>query len=142
MPAARSRTTSTRSAERLGGESGAGLLGSVIGVTVFLVLLLFAVQLAMNLYATSAVTSVAFDAARKVAGADHVAPATAEADARRVLDEFEAQGGKLTFDWDDTRDDVVVLRLEAKRPAPLLAKVSFPFQTIDRTVRVRREGPR
>lgn len=142
MPARRSSPTSTRSAERLEDETGAGLLGSIVGVTVFLVLLLFAVQLAMNLYATSAVTSVAFDAARKVAGADAVTPAIAEADARQVLDDFEAHGGTLRFHWDNSRADVVVLRLEAKRPTPLLPNVSFPFQTVDRTVTVRREALR
>jgi hypothetical protein len=103
---------------------------------VFLVLLLFAAQLAMNLYATSAVTSVAFDAARRVAAADGVTPAEAEASARQVLGEQQ-----LTFHWDDTRDDVVVLRVEAERPS-MLPHVHLPFQVVDRTVTVRREVDR
>lgn len=114
----------------------------MVGVTVFLVLLLFAVQLAMNLYATSAVTSVAFDAARQVAGSAATSRQDAEAHARAVLDDFEAQGGRLHFDWTASDPDRVVLRIEAVRPTPLLPKVHFPFQTVKRTVTVRREKPR
>jgi hypothetical protein len=118
------------------------LLGSIVGVTVFLVLLLFAVQLAMNLYATSAVTSVAFDAARQVAGSAAVSPEDAEAHARAVLDDFDAEGGQLAFDWHRSTPDEVVLEVRAVRPTPLLPAVRFPFQTVRRTVTVRREAPR
>ena len=38
-------------------EAGTGMVASVVGVTAFLVLLMFAVQLALNLYATSTVTA-------------------------------------------------------------------------------------
>jgi hypothetical protein len=133
-----SNRTSIRSA-----EDGVGLLSSIVGVTVFLVLLLFAVQLALNLYATSAVTTVAYDAARQVAGSDGGASSTnaAEARARSVLDRFESGGGSLRFRWDTSRDDAVVLEVIAERPA-LLAKVRFPFQRIERTVVVRWERPR
>lgn len=115
--------------------AGTGLVGSVVGVTMFLVLLLFGVQVAMNLYATSAVTAVAFDAARDVAGATPIAEA--EAEARGVLGRFESAGGRLDFDWGGSAD-VVVLTVRAQRPS-LLPRVRFPFETIERTVRVRRE---
>jgi hypothetical protein len=138
MPARRSRTTSTRSVERVGDEAGTGLLGSIVGVTVFLVLLLFAVQLAMNLYATSVVTSVTFDAARKVAGSQHGSIAQAEADARTLLGGFDDRS--LRFTWGGNAD-VVTLHVLARRPTPLLPNVPFPFATVDRTVRVRRERP-
>ena len=143
MPARTSRTTSTRSADRASDERGTGLLGSIVGVTVFLVLLLFAVQLALNLTATSSVTSVAFDAARQVAGSDGGPAAVdrAEAHARSVLDRFESGGGTLSFQWDTTRADVVVLDVVAERPA-LLANVRFPFQRVERRVTVRWERPR
>jgi hypothetical protein len=118
------------------------MLGSIVGVTVFLVLLLFAVQLAMNLYATSAVTSVAFDAARQVAGSAGTSPGDAEAHARALLDDFEAHGGTLRFDWGASTPDEVVLHVEAERPTPLLRDVHFPFQTVKRTVTVRRESSR
>lgn len=105
-------------------------------MTVFLTLLLFAVQLALNLYATSAVSAVAWDAAREVAHDGQ--PERAEQRARSILDRFEERGGRLSFDWDLDRDDVVVLRVVAERP-PLLARVRFPFQRIERTVTVRWE---
>ena len=41
-----------------------------VGFSVFLVMLLFAVQVLFNLYAASVVTAVSFDAARRVAGSD------------------------------------------------------------------------
>ena len=56
-------------------------------MTVFLTLLLFAVHLVLNLYATSVVTAVAFDAARVVAGSEggRAAEVVAEREARAVL---------------------------------------------------------
>jgi hypothetical protein len=51
-------------------ETGTGLVGSVAGFAVFLVLLLLAAQVMFDLYARSAVTAAAFDAATKVAGYD------------------------------------------------------------------------
>jgi hypothetical protein len=112
----------------------------VVGVTVFLVLLLFAVQLVLNLYATSAVTAVAFDAARVVAGEDggDAAIDDAEAHARSVLAHFEDDGGELTLSWDLSSPDVVRLTVRASRPS-LLPRVPFPFDRVERTVTVRRE---
>jgi hypothetical protein len=109
----------------------------------FLVLLLFAVQLSLNLYATTAVTSIAFDAAREVAGSAGGSSSTdhAEARARSVLDRFESDGGHLEFRWDTSRDDVVALTVVAERPS-LLPRVRFPFQRVERTVTVRWERPR
>ena len=130
-----SNRTSTRS-----GEDGTGLLGSVVGVTVFLVLLLFAVQVGLNLYATSTVTAVAFDAAREVAGSASGVDATAaaEARARGVLDRFPDE--QLAFEWELDADTVAVT-VRATR-SRLLPNVRLPFETIERTVRVRREAPR
>ena len=138
MLATGSRPTSTRS-----GEAGVGLLSSIVGVTIFIVLLLFAVQVALNLYATSTVTTVAFDAARQVAGSDGgpAATAAAETRARQLLGRFESGGGTLRFRWDTSRDDAVLVEVVAERP-PLLAHVRFPFQRVDRTVTVRWERPR
>jgi hypothetical protein len=53
-------------------DHGTGLLSSVAGVVVFLVFLLFAVQLLFGLYASSTVNAVANDAA--VGGAAAPAP--------------------------------------------------------------------
>jgi hypothetical protein len=101
------------------------------------------VQLALNLYATSTVTTVAYDAARQVAGSDGGPGATAAAEdrARALLGHFEEGGGTLRFEWETGRDDVVAVHVVAERP-PLLAHVRFPFQRIDRTVTVRWERTR
>ncbi|MBW8826115.1 MAG: hypothetical protein JF603_07180 [Acidobacteria bacterium] len=99
-------------------------------------MLLFGAQLALNLYATSAVTGVAFDAAREVATAGTTEHA--EAQARSVLARFESDGGHLDFSWDLSDPDVVAITVRAERPS-LLPRVSFPFQHVERTVRVRRE---
>ena len=95
-------TTSAGSAAE-GRERGSGLLPAVAGVTVFLVLLLFAVQVLLGLYATSVVTGAAYDAARQVAaGAEEPA---AEAHARSVMGRY---GERVEFEWSVEGDDVVL----------------------------------
>ena len=129
--------------DRLTDERGSGVVGSLVGVTVFLTLLLFAVQLALNLYSTTAVSSIAFDAAREVAGSNGGSASTIEAErrARELLRRFESEGGTLDFEWNTSRDDVVLLRVVAERPS-LLPNISFPFQRVARTVTVRWERAR
>ena len=125
-------------------ERGTGLIGTVAGVTAFLVLLLFASQLLVNLYATTTVTAAAFDAARIVAGGDGGPDSErlAEAGARRQLG---PAGSSADFAWrwldtdGDAADDHLELRVRADSPTNLLPNVRFPFQTIDRTVQVRAE---
>jgi hypothetical protein len=124
---------------RSAGERGGGPLSAWFGFVVFLVLLLFAVQVLFNLYATSVVTSVAYDAARKVAG-QHGGPesqARAEGDARRALGRY---GARVTFEWDSS-GDVVALRVRATSPSVLFPAMAGPvaFGDIDRTVRVKVE---
>lgn len=137
-----SRTTSRTSAS---GEEGVGLVSSLTGVTVFLVLLLFAVHLVLNLYATSVVTAAAFDAARVVAGRDGD-EAAAERQARELLDGYDE--GDLAFEWSyrstdgDAEPDVVELRVAARHPTSLLPSAVVPYQEVDRTVRVRLERVR
>jgi hypothetical protein len=120
-------------------EAGTGMVSSVVGVTAFLVVLLFAVQLSFNLYATSTVTAAAFDAARIVAGADGD-EATAESHLRSLL-----AGQDLAVRW-DYRDtdatpgpDVVALTVEVENPTRLLRLVPVPYQHVNRTVTVRLE---
>ncbi len=150
MPASASRTTSSRSSSatgaRGGPEAGTGLLGSIIGVTVFLALLLFAVHLVLNLYGTSVVTAAAFDAARLRAGGggETVSEGEAERQVLELLDGYRS-GGRLELSWSypdtdgDGAPDVVALRVVAEHPTDLLARVDFPFQRVDRTVTVRVE---
>lgn len=62
------------------GERGAGVFAMSIGMLFFFLLLLFAVQILYNLYATTLVSSFAVEAARDVAELDGPTPAAAIAD--------------------------------------------------------------
>ena len=132
----------------LGRERGSGLIGVVAGVSVFLVFLLFAVQLLVDLYATSSVTDAAWDGARQVAGArvDHGDPdarGAAEAAAeQRMRAELGRFAERVTIDWTGTGADAVVVRLRGSCPRFGLPGISGPLvpDTIDRTVRVRVEA--
>ena len=102
-------------------------------------MLLFTMQALLNLYATSVVTSVAYDAARQVAGSDggSDAIASAEQQARRLLGRF---GDRVTFDWGRTTDEDVVLRVQGRVPSVLMSSGTvLAFGDIDRTVRLRVE---
>lgn len=120
-------------------ERGGGLIQLWVGFFVFLLMLLFAVQVLFNLYAASVVTAVSYDAARRVAGSDggpgHIADA--EADARRALGRY-AQ--RVVFDWSATDPDEVVVRVQTDNPnvLPVLAGPGA-FDRLDRTIRVRVE---
>jgi hypothetical protein len=128
------------------GERGVGVIASAAGVLVFLVLLLFAVQLVFNLYATSVVNAAGLDAARQVAGrgVDHhdpraLASATASAE-RRARALLGTYGDRVRFTWvvDDQR---VTLRLQVPRTRILPSSVAsgVGLDQIDRTVTVRTE---
>jgi hypothetical protein len=121
-------------------ERGGGLIHLWVGFFVFLVMLLFAVQVLFNLYATSVVTSISYDAARRVAGGDGgaTAIADAEADARRSLGRY---ADHVDFDWSATGFDEVVLRVTAENPSVLMPALAGPvaFDRLDRTIRIRVE---
>ena len=121
----------------MSGERGAGVVGAVVGVTAFLALLLFAVQLVLNLYATSVVTAAAFDGARIVAGGD--GGPDAEADAEAHVRGLIGDRDDLALTW-SYGDDVVALTVETSHPTTLLGSMPIPFQRISRTVEVRREA--
>lgn len=132
---------------RCHGDDGSGLIGLIGSVIVFLVLMLFAVQLLMNLYATSVVTSAAYEGARQVAGAriDHGNPDEVD-EARssaedRVRSLLGGVGDTATLDWNQSSDDSVALRIQVQPPRfgwPGMSARSG-FGRIDRTVRVRVE---
>lgn len=138
-------TRSTRSAaSRQHEEDGTGVIGTVFGVTVFLVLLLFAVQVLVGLYATSVVTASTYDAARIVAGSDQgdsaAGRADAEAAARGQLGRF---GHQTAFQWENDAE-AVRLHVRARRPTVLPRSLvsSVGLSDIDRTVTVRSERAR
>lgn len=125
-------------------ELGAGVIATVAGVAVFLVLLLFAVQVLVGLYATSVVTAATYDAAKVLAGADAgdsaVGRAGAEAGARSQLGRY---GQKAAFDWEN---DAEAVRLQVKAPRPTLLPRSLVrgvgLSDIERTATVRVERVR
>jgi hypothetical protein len=121
-------------------ERGGGPISMWIGFSVFLVMLLFAVQVLFNLYATSVVTAVSYDAARRVAGGDGGPAfiAAAESQARAELGRY---GTRVTFDWSATDADEVVLHVHASNPHVLLPVLAGPaaLDQLDRTIRVRVE---
>ncbi len=125
-------------------ERGAGLIGTIFGVTVFLAFLTVAVQILMNLYSASVVTAAAYDAARQVASEgqrpplDDEAKARAEAHARSLLGRL---ADDTEFVWVETDPAVVRLQVVARTPRFLLPVVdgALGLDVIDRTVTVRRE---
>ena len=114
-------------------------------MVVFLVFLLFAVQLLFGLYASSTVTAVANDAAVRAASADAPPLPLIEADARRSLGEV---GSSASFAWatDDTdgdgQDDTVVLEVVARPPRFIPPSIggAIGLDEIRRVVRVRSEA--
>jgi Flp pilus assembly protein TadG len=131
-------------AERKDRERGAGLLSTSFGVGVFLVFVLFAVQLLINLYATSVVTSVAYDAARRVAVSGSHPPTPEEEQA--AVDHARAQlgryGADATFEWRNDDPGVVKLHVRVVNPRLLGPGVDqlVGLDVIDRTVVVRVES--
>jgi hypothetical protein len=118
------------------------VISSIFGLFVVLVLLLLAVQVVYDLYATSAVTAAAYDAARVVAGADGGPSAipVAEDGARQALGRY---GERLEFSW-AVDGDVVQLHVTATNPGFLPAAMRRPLgvDAVDRTVRLRTERVR
>ncbi len=116
----------------------------VFGIGMFLLLMLFAVQVIYSLYARSVVTSVSYEGARAVAGfdaADRSSAATGPVTAQMKdrLGQFGRE--RLNVDWNLSDPDVVVLRVTAVVPTimPLLVGSGSPLASIDRTFEVRTE---
>lgn len=127
-------------------DRGAGLIGAIGGVLIFFILLTFAVQLLFNLYANSAITAAAHDAAHIAASAevdrsDPVAVLAvveaAEDHAGTVLGRYSERVG---FEW-DVDDDWIRLTVEADHPGLAMDRVSsvFGLNRFERTVEVRVE---
>jgi hypothetical protein len=125
-------------------ERGAGLISTAAGVLVFVVFLLFAVQLLFGLYAATTVTAVANDAAQRAAAFAAPPLQIIEGDARANLGQV---GDEAEFTWamadsdGDGESDTVVLRVVARPPRLVPASIgsSVGIGDIDRTVRVRLE---
>ena len=112
-------------------------MGTLVGFLVFMILLLFAVQMLVRLYATSTLTSAAAGAAEQVADApDPLAAApAAEAAARQQLGSFGAT--RTTFVWEEINAQQIVLHVRGDSPSFL--PLPAGWRIISRTVSVRTE---
>jgi len=139
-PAARARAVARA-------DAGAGLFSTAFGFTVFLVFLLFAVQVIFGLYARTTVTAVAADLAQRAAneGAalDDARFARYEQEAKRRLGRY---GDDAEFDFTlvdadrDGADDTVAVRVDAALPILLPVRWSGYSPTeFTRTMRARLE---
>ena len=125
-------------------DLGVGLIASAAGILVFLVFLLFAVQLLFGLYASSTITAVANDAALRAASPTSPGVERIEADARASLGRI---GDDATFAWSvydsdgDGIDETVVLEVVARPPRFIPRSIggSIGLDEVRRTVRVREE---
>ena len=108
-------------------------------------------QVVVGLYATSTVTAVGYDAARRVASGevDHADPgAVAQAEARaegRARQQLGRFGRDVSFDWSRSDPQTVRLHLRATVPRTGMGQlVSRPIglDVVDRTIAVRVEQVR
>lgn len=123
---------------------GAGLIATSTGVLIFLVLLLLAVQVLFNLYATTAVTAAANDGARIAAGAEAQAGGTAAAQelGQQHIVNLLGQYGRdrVSVAWVDDPDYAIVT-VDAQNPSflPIALRRQVGLDHIHRTARVRIE---
>lgn len=141
MPATRPR------AGRVARERGVGVFSSAFGFTVFLIFLLFTVQVLFGLYARTTVTAVAADLAQRAAneGADLDESRFADyaAQARRRLGDYgdDAEFRFALVDADtDGVDDTVAVTVDASLPILLPVRWSGASPaSFTRTMRARLE---
>lgn len=126
-------------------ERGAGLLSTVSGLLLFLLLMLGAVQVCVTLYARSVTTQAAYDAARSVAGHRSIASRSearvaAEARFRLQIGRFGAERARLVWEQPDD-EDVVRVRVIAPSPTLLPPRTlsALGLGPTDRTIEVRVE---
>lgn len=117
-------------------EDGSGPISTVFGVAIFLGFLLFATQTLVHLYATSTVTSAAFEAARRGA-ADGGDCADVDTRVRGLLGDY-GQRVAVACERGPEQFEVTVT---APSPANLLAGfgTGFGLGEIERTAAVRTE---
>ena len=103
---------------------GTGVYGSAFGFTVFLIFLLFAVQLLFGLYVRTTVTAVAADLVRRAAheGAAGLDDSRLVAYREQARSRLGSYADDATFDFSlldadaDGRDDTVVVHVDADLP--------------------------
>jgi hypothetical protein len=118
-------------------EAGEGLIGTLVGFTIFMILLLLGVQVLVHLYATSAVTAAANEAAEQVASAGG-APSAVPGAQRVAVSRLGSFGSHHAhFDWIELGGQQVTVTVSAESPSFLPLPSSF--RDIERTVTVRTE---
>jgi hypothetical protein len=129
-------------------DRGAGTIGTAAGFLVFVLLLLTAVQVLFNLYATSIVTAAAHDVAIDVAGfqsADDrcAATATADVDFAEALGTYGA-AGHAELEWTCADPEIISVRIVASHPSVLPPRLIGlrSLTELDRTIEIRIEGHR
>lgn len=121
-------------------EAGTGIISAVFGVAIFLVFVLFASQVLLNLYTRSVVTSAATRGAEVVAAANGGPSAEPLADAtvERLLGQ---DASRATLTWQVTSTEVA---LTVRLTTPTLLPVAFSgplgLDRITRTVVLAREA--
>ena len=137
------RDRPTRLADR-----GVGTIGTAAAFLVFLLLMIFAVQILFNLYATSMVTAAAHDAAVDVAGFEAEgdrcgAAIVAEAGFVERLGDY-ARTGHAELEWTCADPDVIRVRVVASHPTILPPRLAglLSLSSLDRTIEVRVEADR
>lgn len=139
----------TPSRRRPQAEAGTGLIGTMAGVTAFLFLLLFAVQVIVTLHTASTTEAAGYDAARAVAASsvDHGDPVAvrraAETAEGQLRDLLGRRGDGAEVSW-DLVDDSVRLRVTVDAPSILPSSIrdTAGLRRIERTFVVRiEEGP-
>lgn len=123
-------------------DDGSGLIPTVTGVTILLLLLLLAVQVVFNLYSTSAVQAAAFDAARLAAaeGSDlGRAQQVADGHVRDVLGRYgeeQVESVRVVVDGDAI---LLTVRAQNRSLLPRLLPDGLASDTVERSARVRLE---
>lgn len=117
-------------------ERGTAIVGTLVGFLIFMILLLLGVQTLLHLYATSAVTAAAEEAAQQVATAGG-SPADVPAAQVAAEQSLGTLGSKAAFDWVEVDGQQVTVRIEVQGPdlLPLPAWMA----RVDRTATVRTE---
>lgn len=124
-------------------DRGTGLVPTVTGVLVFLLLLTVALQVLVGLYATSVVSSSAWDAARTAAAYRSTGADGDSVVRRQVTEELQSRlkgFREVSVEWSDDVESVQ-LTVRARRPSFVPGDFNVPgsLDWIERTVTVRRE---
>jgi len=125
-------------------EAGTGVVGTTFGFVAFLGFLLFAVNVAVGLYARSTATAIGFDQARRLAEQGGSCPAGADSTERAVVDRLDGWWRRVEVAA-ACDGEVVKVRVDATAsrsvlPAALLRPTRLA--ELHRTFIVRIEAPR